>query len=295
MSLLKLEPLVPYEDATCDVPAEDFVDIDGQSVYVQDEGSGPAMVLLHGFASTAYSFRELIGPLSADYRLLAVDLNGFGLTQRPVRSKAYRIESQADLIVEVLKRKGIDEVVMVGHSYGSAVSAVLAARHPDLVKKVILISPPSEFAEKPPWYVRNGIGIRAAYFMIRALLSNPEKFRELSGKAVYVDGVLTEEVSEIYRRSMLIDGLKKACFGYAKAFGGNGASSIRYEAVTKPVLIIVGKEDAVVSPASCEAVAEKVSDSSLVVLPECGHCPPEERPDEVIYAIREFLRECRET
>ncbi|MDF1658622.1 MAG: alpha/beta hydrolase [Verrucomicrobiales bacterium] len=290
MSRLKLAPLVPYDEAIREIPEDRFVEVQGQSVYVHDQGAGPAIVLLHGFASTAHSFRELFGPLSHDFRLLAIDLNGFGYTQRPRRSKSYRIEAQADLIVEILKRKGINEVVMLGHSYGSAVSAVLAVRHPEIVKKVILISPPSEFAEKPPWYVRNGIGIRAAYFMIRALLSHPEKFRELSAKAVYVEGVLTEEISEIYRRSMLIEGLKKACFGYAKAFGGKGADSIRYEDVAQPVLIIAGEEDAVVSAKSCKDVAEKVSEGSLVMLPACGHCPPEERPGEVVAAISDFLR-----
>lgn len=290
MSRLKLAPLVPYDEAIREIPQDRFVEVAGQSVYVHDQGDGPAIVLLHGFASTAHSFRELFGPLSQRFRLLAIDLNGFGYTERPRHSKSYRIEAQADLIVEILKRKGINEVVMLGHSYGSAVSAVLAARHPDLVEKVILISPPSEFAEKPPWYVRNGLGIRAAYFMIRALLSNPEKFRELSGKAVHVEGVLTEEVSEIYRRSMLIEGLKKACFGYAKAFGGKGADSIRYEKVAQPVLVIAGEKDAVVSSKSCEVVAGKIAESSLVMLPECGHCPPEERPGEVVTAISNFLR-----
>ncbi|MDF1824974.1 MAG: alpha/beta hydrolase [Verrucomicrobiales bacterium] len=289
MSLIKLEPLIPYEEAIRDVPPDCFVEVNGQSVYVRDEGAGPVIVMLHGFASSSYAFRELLGPLSQRYRLLAIDLNGFGLTERPRRSKDYRIESQVDLIIEILKGKSISEVVMLGHSYGSAVSAVLATRYPEWVKKVILVSPPSEFAESPPWYVRNGIGVATAYFMIRALLSNPEKYRELSGKSVYVEGVLTKEVSETYRRSMLIEGLKKACSGYAKAFGGDVTESIRYEAVQQSTLVIVGEKDAVVSAKSCIAVAGKIPESSLVMLPDCGHCPPEEKPREVVSAILDFL------
>lgn len=290
MSLIHLEHEIPFEEAVAEVPKDEFLEVDGQSVYVKDIGTGPAIVMLHGFASSSYSFRELFGPLSESFRILAIDLNGFGLTQRPQKATAYRIGSQADLIVEILKKKGIAEVVMLGHSYGSAVSAVLAARHPVLVSKVVLVSPPSEFAGKPPWYVRNALGIRVAFFLIRALLSNPEKFRELSSKAVHVEGVLTPEVSEIYRRSMLIEGLKSACFGYAKAFGGNGAASIRYDAISQPTLVIVGEQDGVVSPESCTAVSYSIPGSQLTVIPECGHCPPEERPAEVLEAVGGFLQ-----
>jgi len=289
MSFIRLESETPYEEAVSDVPKDELIEIEGQSVYVKDIGKGPVIVMLHGFASSSYSFRELFDSLSACFRLLAIDLNGFGLTQRPRKSKAYLIENQADLIVEILKRKGIAGVVMLGHSYGAAVSAVLAARHPDLVKRVILVSPPLEFAGKPPWYVRNGLGIRVAFFLIRALLSNPEKFRKLSSKAFYGEGVITLEVSEVYRRSMLIEGLRDACFGYAKAFGGNGAASIRYDAILQTTLIVVGEKDEVVSAESCAGVSDSISGSQLIVLPECGHCPPEERPVELSRAISEFL------
>lgn len=289
MTLIHLEPEIPYAEAVAAVPSCELQEVEGQTVYVKDIGEGPALVLLHGFASSSYSFRELFAPLSETHRILAIDLNGFGLTQRPSRPEAYRIEEQADLIVKILRKKGINEVTLLGHSYGSAVSAVIAVRHPDLVSRVILVSPPSEFAEKPPWYVRNGIGVHVAFFLIRALLSNREKFCEISSKAFYVKGALTPEISERYRQSMLIEGLKQACFGYAKAFAGDGAEAIRYEAISQPTLVIVGENDEVVSAGGCAAVAEAVSESELVVIPECGHCPPEECPAEVIRALFAFL------
>lgn len=291
MTLLHLEPEIPYAKAVADVPARELLDVEGQTVYVKDVGEGPVLVLLHGFASSSYSFRELLAPLSKTNRLLAIDLNGFGLTQRPSEANAYRIEEQADLIVKILRQKGIKEVVMLGHSYGSAVSAVVAVRYPEMVSRVVLVSPPSEFAEKPPWYVRNGIGVHVAFFLIRALLSNPEKFRELSSKSVYIKSGLTPEIAEKYRQSMLVEGLKHACFGYAKVFSGDGAAAIRYEAILQPTLVVAGENDEVVSAGSCLAVAESISDSELVVIPECGHCPPEECPLEVIRVVVAFLHE----
>lgn len=291
MSLIRLAPLVPFEEAIAEIPAEDFVEIDDRRIYAHDVGSGPPIVLLHGFASTSHSFRELFGGLAGEYRLIGIDLNGFGNTERPEDPKAYRIEEQASVIAKVLKKKGIDRAVVLGHSYGAAVSAVLSSTIPELISKVILISPPSEFAEKPPWYLRNAIGMHSAYFMIRALLTNAEKFKKISGQAVYVDGVLTDEVAEIYRKSMLVEGLKEACFGYGKAFAGGTAKSICYEAIGQPTLVIAGDEDQVVSVNSCRKIAETISCSQLVVIPECGHCPPEERPEEVLALFRKFIAE----
>jgi len=291
MRFLNPAPLAPYEEAITDSPPEDFVEIDGQSVYARDVGSGPVIVLLHGFASTTHSFREIFAALSGDFRLIGIDLNGFGKTQRPREATAYAIVEQAALIVEVLSRKKIDRAVFIGHSYGAAVTAILCETYPGFVSRAVLICPPSEFAQKPPWYLRNVLGMRVAYFMIRALLSNPQKFKEVSGRAVYVEGVLTDELADLYRRSMLVEGFKQACFGYGKAFATGAADFIHYDAISQPVLVIAGERDAVVSVQSCRVVAEKISSSRLIVLPECGHCPPEERPEEVVTLLRAFFTE----
>ncbi|MDF1861236.1 MAG: alpha/beta hydrolase [Verrucomicrobiales bacterium] len=289
MSLVRLAPLVPFEEAVAEIPPENFVEIDGQRVFAHDIGSGPPIILLHGFASTSHSFRELFGDLASEYRLIGIDLNGFGNTERPKNPKAYRIEEQASVIAKVLEKKGIDRAVVLGHSYGAAVSAVLSAKIPEVVSRVILICPPSEFAEKPPWYLRNAIGMHSAYFMIRALLTNGDKFKKVSGQAVYVDGVLTDELAELYRKSMLVEGLKEACFGYGKTFATGTTDWIRYGGIVQPALVIAGDQDQVVSVDGCRKVAEKIPSSKLMVISECGHCPPEERPQEVLASLRKFL------
>ena len=283
------EKEIPYEEAIATEPPESLVEIDGQRVHAVDSGEGPALVMLHGFASSAYSFRLLRETLSAKYRVIAFDLNGFGLTERPRKKEAYHIEEQSDLIVQVLAEKGIEQFCLMGHSYGAVVSSCIAERHPEKVLKVILVCPPAEFAGEAPWYLRGKLGVRLAILMFRLLLSNSERFHRLSSKAVYRDESLTREVSDHYRRSMLVEGFRNACLGYVEAFGEHRDTMIRYEAIEQPVLIISGEQDAVVSPENIAAVAGMIAHASIVTIPECGHCPPEEQPDAVIEATLQFL------
>ena len=200
-----------------------------------------------------------------------------------------RIDEQARQIAALLRRKGGDEAAVLGHSYGCVVGTVLAELYPDLVTKLVLVSPPSEFGAKPPWYMRNRVGLWVALFMIRALLSNPAKFHELSSKAFYVKSALSKEDAEVYRRSMLTEGVKRACYGFAKAFARGGVSSLEYGKITLPSLVIAGVEDEIVSCESVEKVANSIPNAQFRSIRECGHCSPEERPEEVLSLLSEFL------
>ena len=280
---------IPYEEAIANEPHESFVVIDGQKIHAVDSGEGTALVMLHGFASSAHSFRFLREPLSDNHRLIAVDLNGFGLTQRPHKTKDYYIEEQSDLIVQVLAEKGIEQFCLMGHSYGAVVSSCIAERHPEKVLKVILVSPPEEFSGEVPWYLRGKLGTRLAILILQLLLSNSERFHQLSSRAVYQNESLTREVSDFYRRSMLVEGFRNACVGIMESFGKHRTSMIRYEAIEQPVLIISGEQDALVSPENIAAVGEMIPQASVVTLSQCGHCPPEEKPDSVIEATLQFL------
>lgn len=289
MRLPRIAPLAPFQEATQDLPIDEFVSISGQAVYVRECGSGPTLCLLHGFASTSWSFRELFDDLSGQFRLLGIDLNGFGNTQRPRDRDAYRLESQADLIAKVLDAREVDKAIFIGHSYGAAVTASLCERHPELVSKAVLVSPPSHFGAKPPWYLRNWLGAQIAYWAVRGLLSSPIRFKEISERAIHVDGILTTELSERYRNSMLIEGFRDAFFGYAKALSSGNKNAIPYASISQPALIISGDSDEIVSIEDLKKVTSRIPSPRLEIISECGHCPPEERPQEVIRLLRDFI------
>jgi len=281
-------PLVPYEEATAHLPPHHFLTIAGQRVHVRIAGEGPALVLLHGFMASFYSFRRIVPGLSKHFRVISIDLNGFGLTERPISPEAYQIGNQADLLARILAEIGVGPATVLGHSYGAAVASVTALRHPDAVRGLILVSPASRF-DQLPWYLKIRPGKEVLYFLCRRLLSHPERYRRLSERAFHVEGSHTEEDSETYRGHLLVDGLRSTFFGFMEVLGGKGFARIPFEEIGQAALVIAGDRDRIIPLEQCREVAKQLPEGSLKVVKECGHSAPEERPDEVIAAVLRFV------
>jgi pimeloyl-ACP methyl ester carboxylesterase len=287
-SRLRPVPLVPFEEATAHLPPESFLTIDGQRVHVGVAGEGPALLLLHGFMASFYSFRRIVPELSRHFRVISIDLNGFGLTERPASPEAYRISDQADLVARVLAEIDAGPATVLGHSYGAAVASVTALRHPEAVRGLVLVSPASRF-NKLPWYLRIRPGKEVLYFLCRRLVSHPERYRRISERAFHVEGSHTVEDSETYRGHLLVDGLRSTFFGYMEVLGGMGFASIPFQEIGQPALVLAGDRDIIIPLEQCREVAELLPSASLEIFEECGHSAPEERPDEVIAAVRRFF------
>ena len=90
-------------------------------IHSREEGQGDPILMLHGFAASHYTWRYLIADLKRDYRVIAVDLKGFGKSGKPVDGK-YSIFDQADLVTQFIRRKNLTNVTLVGHSLGGAVA-----------------------------------------------------------------------------------------------------------------------------------------------------------------------------
>lgn len=287
-SRLRPVPLVPYDAATAHHPPDHFLTIEGQRVHVRITGEGPPLVLLHGFMASFYSFRRIVPGLAEHFRVISIDLNGFGLTERPASPEAYRIGDQADLVARVLAEIDAVPATILGHSYGAAVASVTALRHPEAVRGLILVSPASRF-DKLPWYLKVRPGKEVLYFLCRRLLSHPERYRRISERAFHVEGSHTVEDSETYRGHLLVDGLRSTFFGFMEVLGGKGFARIPFEEIGQPVLVIAGDKDIIIPLEQCREVAEQLPGGQLEIFAECGHSAPEERPDEVIAAVRRFV------
>jgi len=132
-------PLRPFDEVRRTAPAADFVRAGGQLVHVEQAGSGEPVVLLHGFGASTYSWRKVMPALAERYRVVAIDLNGFGYTQRPKSRESYTREGQAKLVMDTLDALGIARAHLVGHSYGGGITLYLASRHPERFRSMVLV------------------------------------------------------------------------------------------------------------------------------------------------------------
>lgn len=283
-------PLTPYEEIIAGIPEDDFVEIEGQRVYAPVRGEGPAVVLLHGFAADSFFYRDLLPLLEKQYRVILIDLNGFGLTERPGDPEEYSLRHQADVIVRVTKERGCQSFHLVGHSYGSGIAATVALSNPELIDSLVLMAPAWEI-KRPPWYLRNRLSAESLHVAARAMLSSPERFRKATSMAFHVEHPEADAVAEWYRRHILVEGFREALFGYARAMGSGRIQEIDFSSLKPKTMILAGREDRLVTLASCKKLAEKIPGVRFEVIDECGHSLPEEKPKEVAQLLREFFSE----
>ncbi len=113
-----------------------YREVDGVRIHYLDIGAGPPVVLIHGFASSYAAFRGVANALSKEHRVIALDLKGFGYSDRPPGD--YSPAAQAKLVFALMDALGVDRASIVAHSWGSSIALRMALDHPDRVDKIAL-------------------------------------------------------------------------------------------------------------------------------------------------------------
>jgi pimeloyl-ACP methyl ester carboxylesterase len=189
--------------ATVEKPGR-LINVNGVELHYTAMGQGPTILLIHGLNGSTFSFRHLAPLLADGYRVLALDLMGFGYSERPPHAE-YSLVAQAHLVNGFLDALGIEKAVVLGHSLGGAVAMHLAVMFPERVGRLILVDSASDSETRR--------GLRSAR-LARPLLpvvapftiQNP-RFRRMSLRSgVYDPALITPEVMEGYMTPTRIRG-----------------------------------------------------------------------------------------
>ena len=122
-------------------PTKRRITLDGFTFAVVDEGSGPAVLLLHGFPDSSALWRHQIQALvAAGFRVVAPDLRGFGDSDKPAEVEGYRLHLIAGEVLKLLDALGLERVHVVGHDWGAAVAWIIAAFFPNRVERLTALS-----------------------------------------------------------------------------------------------------------------------------------------------------------
>lgn len=260
-----------------------------------EAGQGPPILLLHGFGACAYTWRHLIPPLAAEHRVFTLDLKGFGFSDKPADGH-YAVSDQAEMVADFSRRQDLHDLVIMGHSMGGGVTLMtylkLRETDPRRIKKLVLIDS-AGYPQKMPWFIRMAKipGLNAA---LSKLL--PARFATalVLKKCYYNKDAVTEEQIDTYAYFGSLPGAAAAVSQTAKQLVPKGedieALIARYKTIKVPVLVIWGREDEVVPLEVGENFKRDIPGAELVVLPHCGHVPPEEEPLATRQAIMDFLK-----
>lgn len=279
--------LTPYRTVRQAVPPERFVDLGGQAVHVEQWGSGDALVLLHGFGASSYSWRLVAPELGRDYRVVAPDLNGFGWTQRVLDPAAYTLQGQARLVIGVMDALGIERAHLVGHSYGGGLALWLAANVPDRIVSLILVDstlPTYAVQRRRAWAALRPL---AALFLRSVALREGFVRRGLE-RSVYDSRMISDEMVAAYLERLKVEGATDAYRGLTAPVEGP-PPVVELASIRQPTLVVWGLQDALLASAYGSRAAEIIPHAEFAGIDRCGHLPMEERPEEFVAAVRTFL------
>jgi 2-hydroxymuconate-semialdehyde hydrolase len=233
----------------------------------------------------------VIGPLaSAGYRLMAVDLPGFGYSDKPGN---YTMQSYVDFVAAWLDLHCVDRAAVVGNSMGGAITAAFAGLRPERTAAVVLVDP-GGFGTEVTWMLRLA-GLRLLRFLPGRLTRR--QVRRGMGR-IFADPSLVED--EDVDRIIELDEQQGSRAAFLEiAHSAIGLRGVRPEQgvaelardITAPALVMWGERDRVIPPSHARLAMEVIHDARLVTIENCGHCPQLEVPQRFTEEVLRFLRD----
>ncbi|HSD78120.1 MAG TPA: alpha/beta fold hydrolase [Solirubrobacteraceae bacterium] len=257
---------------------------------VMEAGAGPPVVLLHGLGATKASFLPTVGALADRHRVVAVDLPGFGDSDKPLGAP-YDAPFFAGAVVALLDALGLERAAIAGNSMGGRVALETALRASQRVERLVLLAPALAWLRDRPWapllrLVPPQLGVLQP--APRALVE-PVVRRVIPGAE---EGWTAAGVDE-FLRSFLEPRGRAAFYAAARSIyldepHGPGGFWTRLGALTTESLFVWGRRDRLVPVAFARHVRRVVPHARHLEL-DCGHVPQLERPHVVHDAMARFL------
>jgi pimeloyl-ACP methyl ester carboxylesterase len=263
-----------------------IIDVDGLKVYYKETGpqGAPALLLLHGFGSSLQAWDDWSLKLEQKYRLIRLDLPGFGLTGASPAND-YSEEKDLAILTHFVDKLGLEKFSVVGHSMGGKMAWSLAASQPERVQALVLMAPDGfpetkDIGTKP-------YEVPAIMGLIKFVL--PKYLVRKSIEPAFSDA------------DALNDALVNRYFDMLRAPGVRGAilersnQTIytdpvpRLKAIKAPTLLIWGEKDQMIPSTNAQSYANVLSNSTTVLIPKLGHLLQEEQPEKGLAAVMQFL------
>jgi pimeloyl-ACP methyl ester carboxylesterase len=249
-------------------------------------GDGDPVVYVHGHLASSASWKEVLVSASAGRPAIAVDLPGFGFSDRPWPYD-YTAAGEARGLVRYLEARCIARAILVGNSLGGAEAMLVAVERPELVEGLVLVAPATP-SGTIPWPVRV---LRAPLVgeAVLAMAARPFVGFGLRHKMYARASRVTDAAIDDAWRPLGVPGTRRAALQAVrvdpKMFRGLETG------VRAPTLVLWGEKDKMLPAAEGEKLAGKIPNARLVILPDAGHLPQRERPEAFAAAVGSFVRD----
>jgi pimeloyl-ACP methyl ester carboxylesterase len=261
-------------------------------LYYSEEGKGPPVLLIHGFGASTFTWRFVAPEFAKSHRVIAVDLKGFGLSDKPFDGR-YSVYDQAELLAQLIEDKDLRDLTLVGHSFGGGVALLLALeanrRLDGRITRLVLLDSIA-FPQNIPVFFRlldvplvSQIGVRMVPPSVQA--------RVALQIAYFDDSKIDPEEIELYAAPLKTAAGKHAIIYSARQIVPEDIAELseRYKTIELPTLILWCDHDRIVPLEVGIKLRRTLPNSTLRLVEECGHMPQEEQPASTLALIRGFI------
>ena len=264
-----------------------FISIDGLEVHFKDEGTGFPIVLIHGTSASLHTWDAWTKKLIENYRVIRMDLPAFGLTGAN-KNNTYDLESYNQFLESFIEKVGVSEFALAGNSLGGSIAWHYASNHQKQVKQLVLVDPGGFPSKKGRPFVFKLAEMPIVNQVLKHI--TPKSFiRNNLEQVYYDDSKITSELVERYHQMILREGSRDAFIERSKIAFKDETALLKK--INTPTLILWGENDIWIPVENGLKFDAKLSNSRLVIMKETGHIPMEERPEESLAHLLDFLNE----
>jgi len=263
-----------------------MLDVDGLQVHYKETGpqAAPALLLMHGFGSSLQAWDDWSLKLEQKYRVIRLDLPGFGLTGASPAND-YSEEKDLAILTHFADKLGLEKFSIIGHSMGGKMAWTLAASQPERVQALVLMAPDGfpeakDFGTKP--YEVPAVTGLIKYFLPKYLVR-----KSIEPAFAEADALSDARVNRYYDM-LRAPGVRAAILERSNQTIYTDPVP-RLKAIKAPTLLIWGEQDQMIPSTNAKSYANVLSNSTTVLVPKLGHLLQEEQPEKGLTAVMQFL------
>ncbi len=269
-----------------------FFDAGGTRIHVAEEGEGQPVVFIHGFPEGWFSWRDQMHAVAdAGFRAIAVDLRGYGESEKPEGIASYKASLVAGDVAALIESLGKGPVPVVGHDWGGPITYRLAMDHPELVSRLFVLNGPHPLhftrllrknaaQRKRSWYI---------FFFQLPFLPERAMARKDTFARMFRGAVPAERLVDYAHAFPNVAAWKPPIHFYRAARTKDVRPKTKI--IDKDVLVIWGMRDFALGPECLEGLEEWLPRVRIERLPNAGHFVQQEAPGEVNAILLRELRE----
>lgn len=270
-----------------------FVQINGQKLHYIDEGKGETILFVHGTPSWSFDYRNIIKELKENFRCVAFDHIGFGLSDKPEHYD-YSSQNHSKTLEIFVIEKQLSNITLVVHDFGGPIGLNFAIKHPDKIKRLVILNSWLWSSENDPDFIKLSKILKNPLlpFLYRYLNFSPKFILPKS----FGDYKISKHLLKQYTKPFANNKQRNGALAFARSLMNDqnwfeDLWNKRHTISNKPTLLIWGMKDPVIKPHFLNKFQNGFTNSITVKLETSGHFPQEEQPDKVTNAIFAFLKE----